>query len=208
MATVKDPDSIPESKEFETFASPSRHSSGMDSQLSDSKFEETTESTTTNLHPALQTFSEMPIWLQDNSFITSSYRPVSHSAKTCLHSWKYMHNESISIFTHLIPAILFLLAQAIVQPIFAARYPDATVGDRIVFAVFMLTATICLGVSAGYHTLLNHSKYVSELSLRCDFVGIVILTIGFFISGVYLGFWCSFKLRWIYWGMVSCLYHF
>lgn len=114
----------------------------------------------------------------------------------------FQHNESISIYSHLIPALLFLLAQAIVHPIFSARYPDATVGDQVVFAVFMITATICLGVSAGYHTLLNHSKRVSELSLRCDFVGIVILIIGFFISGVSVGFYCDQKLRWIYWGMV------
>lgn len=199
MAAVLDPMSNPESKE--SYDSPSRQSSGMDSQFTESK-ETPDSSTIAHQNSALVTFSEMPIWLQDNPFIVSGFRPVSHSAKACLHSWRYMHNESISIFTHLIPALLFLLAQAIVQPIFAARYPDASVGDRVVFAVFMITATICLGVSAGYHTLLNHSKYVSELSLRCDFVGIVVLIIGFFISGVLVGFHCNSKLRWIYWGMV------
>lgn len=117
-----------------------------------------------------------------------------------------MHNETISIYTHLIPAILFLLAQAIIHPLFKVRYPDATVSDRIIFVVFLTTATICLGVSAGYHTLCNHSKRISELTLRCDFVGIVILTLGFFISGVYMGFWCEEKIRWIYWGIVSLFF--
>lgn len=135
-----------------------------------------------------------------------AYRPISHSYRACVCSLTYMHNETISIYTHLIPAILFLLAQAIIHPLFKVRYPDATVSDRIIFVVFLTTATICLGVSAGYHTLCNHSKRISELTLRCDFVGIVILTLGFFISGVYMGFWCEEKIRWIYWGIVSLFF--
>lgn len=155
--------------------------------------------------PALLNYDEMPEWLQANDCIKTGYRPISYSAKACLASWLYMHNESLSIFTHLIPAVLFLLAEAVIQPLFEYRYPDATTADKIIFAIFLTSATICLGVSAGYHTLLNHSKHISELSLRCDFVGIVVLIIGFFISGVYVGFYCNPKLRCIYWAMILAL---
>ncbi len=154
-------------------------------------------------HPRLLTFKEIPEWHRDNNCILAGYRPISHSAEACLASWFYIHNESVSIYSHLIPAILFLLAEAVIHPLFVVRYPNATIGDRLVFVVFLTTATVCLGLSAAYHTLVNHSKRVSGLSLRCDFVGIVTLTQGFFISGIYIGFYCEPKLRWIYWGMVS-----
>jgi adiponectin receptor len=187
----------PDSKES-TASTASRQSSANESKESATFFFQTP--------PTLLTFDQIPAWLQDNDCIRGGYRPISHSVKECLLSWSYMHNESISIFTHLVPAILFLFSEVIIQPLFEARYPGATVADRIVFAVFLSSATICLGISAFYHTLLNHSKQISELSLRCDFVGIVVLTLGFFISGVYIGFYCDQKLRWIYWGMVcvSC----
>jgi adiponectin receptor len=195
MATTPDQFNFSDSKE--STAPSSRQSSGTESK----------ERTTPifRSRPALLSFEEIPVWLQDNDCIRAGYRPISHSTKACIESWFYMHNESISIYSHLIPAILFLLAEVIIQPLFEVRYPDATIADKVVFAVFMTTATICLGLSAGYHTLLNHSKYISELSLRCDFVGIVVLTLGFFMSGVYIGFYCDPKLRWIYWAMVRSL---
>lgn len=200
MATA----AIPEPFVLSDESKESNSESSRQSSATESKEIITSISVFSPCRPALLSFDEIPVWLQDNNCIRSGYRPISHSAKRCFESWFYMHNESISIFTHLVPAILLLFAEAIIQPLFEVRYPDATITDRIVFSVFLTTATVCLGVSAGYHTLLNHSKHISELSLRCDFVGIVILTLGFFISGVYIGFYCDPKVRWIYWGMVCC----
>lgn len=198
-------ETIPDHFVFSDESKESTAESSRQSSAAESKERITPISVFRPSRPALLSFDEIPVWLQDNNCIRSGYRPISYSAKECFGSWSYMHNESISIFTHLVPAILFLFAEAIIQPLFEVRYPDATIADRVVFAVFLTTATVCLGVSAGYHTLLNHSKHISELSLRCDFVGIVILTLGFFISGVYIGFYCDPSLRWIYWGMIIAL---
>jgi hypothetical protein len=39
-------------------------------------------------------FEKVPIWMQDNAFITDAYRPPLFSYKHCLKSLFYQHNES------------------------------------------------------------------------------------------------------------------
>ena len=44
-----------------------------------------------------------------NAALSQGYRPVSGSVKVSLKSLGYTHNETASIFSHLIPAVLALL---------------------------------------------------------------------------------------------------
>lgn len=39
-------------------------------------------------------FEKVPVWMQDNAFITDAYRPPLFSYKHCLKSLFYQHNES------------------------------------------------------------------------------------------------------------------
>ncbi|KAL8801404.1 MAG: hypothetical protein Q9182_004468 [Xanthomendoza sp. 2 TL-2023] len=95
-----------------------------------------------------------------------------------------------------------LACQGIIARILAAKYPDSTIGDRLIFAFFFLSTSVCLGMSTTYHTLMNHSATVSNLWLRLDYVGIIILTLGDFVSGIYLVFYCEPTLQKIYWSMI------
>ena len=61
-------------------------------------------------------------------------------------------------------------------------------------------------MSATYHTLMNYSMRVSDLWLRLDFVGIIALTLGVFVSGIYMVFYCESTLKKMYWAMVCMLY--
>lgn len=151
----------------------------------------------------LQTYDQTPIWHQDNEYIRSGYRLETNSARQCLASWWYIHSETANIFTHLIPTLVSMLCGMMVFPFFNKYYPASTTGDKLVFAFFLFAAAICLGMSATYHTLMNHSSSVSELWLRLDYVGIVILTLGDFVSGIYLIFYCERALQRVYWTMVS-----
>ena len=150
----------------------------------------------------LLSYDEIPEWHQDNDYIRHGYRPVSNSTHACFASWFYLHNETINIFSHLLPGLFFLLAEALIYRYFQLNYPEATIGDRLIFAFFLLTAATCLGMSATYHTLMNHSMRVSELWLRLDFVGIIVLTLGDFVSGIYMVFYCEPTLQKINWAMV------
>jgi adiponectin receptor len=156
-------------------------------------------------HPVLLSFDEMPEWFhrESNQWILHSYRPISGSVHASFYSWLYMHNETVNIYSHLIPAVLFLLGEWHIQQYLVSRYSGVTSTDFIAFSIFVLTAVTCLSLSAIYHTLLNHSKHVEHLCLRLDMLGVVIFILGDLILGVYIIFWCEPLPRNIYWSMVS-----
>ncbi|KAI4279868.1 MAG: hypothetical protein L6R38_004903 [Xanthoria sp. 2 TBL-2021] len=156
-------------------------------------------------HQVLLRYDQIPTWHQDNEYILSGYRPESNSTYLCFASWAYLHNETANIFSHFIPSMVWLACQAIIARVLAIKYPDSTIGDRLIFAFFFLTASVCLGISATYHTLMNHSATVSNLWLRLDYVGIMILTLGDFVSGIYFVFYCEPTLQKVYWSMISTL---
>ncbi|KAJ5669169.1 mPR-like GPCR protein [Penicillium macrosclerotiorum] len=153
----------------------------------------------------LLSFGELPEWQQDNRYIIHGYRPISGSARVSFRSWSYVHNESVNIYSHLIPAAIFLLGEWYIQKYLASRYSNMTGVDLFIFAFFLLTAVICLGLSTTYHTLMNHSHEVEQLWLRLDLIGIVVLTLGDFVSGIYMVFWCEPLQRKIYWSMIGTL---
>ncbi|KAJ5414978.1 hemolysin-III channel protein Izh2 [Penicillium cosmopolitanum] len=156
-------------------------------------------------HATLLSYNEMPDFCQDNAFILDAYRPVSHSTRACFASLFSLHNETINIYSHLIPGILSLVAEGVMYHYLHTRYPKAAIGDYLVFAFFLLTATICLVTSATYHTLTNHSKNVSKLWLRLDFVGIIIFILGEFVSWIGMIFYCESTVKWAYWAMMITL---
>ncbi|KAI6080968.1 mPR-like GPCR protein [Hypoxylon rubiginosum] len=155
--------------------------------------------------PVLLSFDELPEWHQDNEYIRHGYRPISGSAQVSFRSWSYLHNESVNIFSHLIPGIAFLLGEWYIQQYLASRYSQITAADYVIFTLFLLTAVICLGLSTTYHTLINHSNKIEKLWLRFDLIGIIVLTLGDFISGIYMIFWCEPLQRKIYWSMIGGL---
>lgn len=157
--------------------------------------------------PALLSFDEMPEWFrrESNQWIHHGYRPISGSARASFRScWAYMHNESVNIYSHLIPAVLFLLGEWYVQRYLASRYSGVvTAADFVAFSIFLLTAVTCLSLSATYHTLMNHSQHVERLCLRLDMLGVVVFILGDLVLGIYTVFWCEPLPRNIYWSMVS-----
>jgi len=105
--------------------------------------------------PVLLSFDEMPEWFrrENNHWILHGYRPISGSVQVSFGSWSYLHNESVNIYSHLIPAVFFLLAEWYLQQYLTRRYPGVTGADFMAFSIYMLTAVTCLSLSATYHTL-------------------------------------------------------
>ncbi|KAH7016044.1 hemolysin-III related-domain-containing protein [Microdochium trichocladiopsis] len=155
--------------------------------------------------PALLSFDEMPEWFQhdNNQWILHGYRPISGSFRASFRSWWYLHNETVNIYSHLIPAVVFLLGEWYILQDLAGKYSRVTSTDFVAFSFFMLTATICYAFSALYHTLMNHSYTVDHLYHRLDMLGIGIFIVGDIILGVYIIFWCETTLRNIYWSMIG-----
>ena len=155
--------------------------------------------------PTLLSFDEMPDWFRRefNQWILRGYRPISGSIYTSFGSLLYIHNESVNIYSHLIPAILFIPGEWYIQRYLACRYPGLTGADFIAFSIFMLAAITCMSLSAIYHILLNHSQHMEHICLRLDMLGIVIFILGDLVLGIYMVFWCEPLPRNIYWSMVS-----
>lgn len=70
----------------------------------------------------------------------------------------------MNIYTHLFPAIAFLLGAWYVIDYLHSNYTDITAVDSLMLVFFFpLTATTCLGLSTTYHTLIN-----TRLGLRAS----------------------------------------
>ncbi|KAL1998587.1 hypothetical protein VTN02DRAFT_5924 [Thermoascus thermophilus] len=151
----------------------------------------------------LLTIKEIPAWVDANPFILSGYRPASNSARGSLASWTYLHNESCNIYSHLIPAVGVLLAQGFLYHHVSTKYENLTGFDWSILSLQLLSALVCLATSTLYHTLLNHSAQVAHRWLLNDYVGIITLILGNFISGLHFGLYCSEHMKLAYWTLVS-----
>lgn len=153
----------------------------------------------------LLSFDEMPERFQhnNNQWILRGYRPISNSVCVSFRSWSYVHNETVNIYSHLVPAVFFLLGEFYILHYLGGRYSRVTGSDLVVFSIFVLTGTICFASSALYHTLINHSYTVDHLCHQLDMLGIGVFIVGDIALGIYIIFWCETTIRNIYWSMVS-----
>jgi len=145
---------------------------------------------------------ELPHWQQDNHYIHSGYRPQSNSYLKSAKSLGYLHNETVNIYTHLIGAIAATITGSAFYLVLRPRIETATHEDVLVFGCFFLGATACLGMSATFHTLHNHSPSVARIGNALDYLGIVSLIWGSFIPVLYYGFQNQPQLLKTYWTMV------
>jgi adiponectin receptor len=154
----------------------------------------------------LLSYEQVEDWRQESPYIRHGYRELSRSIAKSLQSWLYLHNETVNIYTHLLPVFFIIIAGSFAYYTLLSQYPLTAIDDMVVFAFFLVSAATCFSFSVGFHTLENHSKHVCNLALRCDYVGILVLILGDFISGIRMAFFCELNLRIIYWAMVSRSY--
>lgn len=149
-------------------------------------------------------WDELEHWMQDNHHIYSNYRRASYSYARSFTSIFHIHNETVNIWSHLIPALLSLPGAAVLYTILKPRYDRASSADVAAMSCFFIGAAVCLGMSSTFHTLSNHSPKVSKMWNQLDYAGIACLIAGSFVPSVYYGFWCEPKKQLLYWTMV-CL---
>lgn len=158
---------------------------------------------TTTLHLL---WDDLPPWRRDNAYILSGYRRTSNSYLVSLSSILDIHNETVNIWTHLLGAAGFSAGGLVLYRAAAARYASATDADRLVFACFFAGAFLCLGMSATYHALTNHSAAVAKWGNKLDYTGIVLLIVGSYVPAMYYGLFCHGEMMAWGLGMVSvCL---
>ncbi|KAF0378309.1 putative hemolysin-III channel protein Izh2 [Gigaspora margarita] len=149
-------------------------------------------------------FDELPHWLQDNVDILTCYRRPTYSYIKCFQSLFYIHNESVNIWSHLIGALIFIII-SITTYFFLSAYPTITIWDFIVQYSFLAGVLMCLTFSTLFHSFMCHSEMVCANWNRCDYCGIVFLSIGSMIPIAYYVFYCNKTLRIIYIALVCIL---
>ena len=141
--------------------------------------------------PALLSWDDLPPWRRDNAYIHSGYRHLRASYMHAFTSLFYLHNESVNIWTHLLGAALAIATASYVYVVVHPRYESATEGDVFVFACFFSGAILCLGMSATFHALIDHSEAVAKWGNKLDYTGIVALIVGSYVPALYYGFFCK-----------------
>ncbi|KAF2731050.1 Hly-III related protein [Polyplosphaeria fusca] len=155
--------------------------------------------------PPFLTFSQLPKWYQDNPYILTRYRPVSDSYHACIHSLTYLHNETLNIYTHLLPALVLALLLPTLQLHISRTSPSAPWTDRIILTLTPLAALATFSLSTTYHVLMNHSPFISASCLLADYSGILLLILASFVSGIYVGFYDSAFHQRLYFCMIGAL---
>ncbi|KAK4542148.1 hypothetical protein LTR36_006995 [Oleoguttula mirabilis] len=150
-------------------------------------------------------WNDLPTWSQDNHYIQRGYRPQSNSYSKSVASIGYLHNETVNIWTHLVGATLAAIAGIILHSYIKPRFEMATREDVTAFSCYFLGAVTCLGMSATYHTICNHSEAVARFGNRLDYVGIIFLIWGSFVPSIYYGFSAEPDLIRLYWTMITTI---
>lgn len=147
---------------------------------------------------------EVSNWQQDNKYILTGYRPAKADYLEVLTSLTFLHNETCNVYTHLIGALLLpFFAISFMRILSEPRFFDVSRTDYIVFGFFFFCAECCLLFSALYHLLQVHSHGAEQFWHRMDLLGIVIVTVGTFIPGIYYVFTCDPGMQKLHWTIVS-----
>lgn len=121
-------------------------------------------------------FDEIDAWQQDNHYIRSGYVKETNNFLECIDSLTYWHNESINVYSHLLPALSIFWALSGYLYFLLPRYKDSPEFWEILnFYQFGLAAACCLTLSASFHCFKCHSHKVSKIGNQCDYFGIVVL---------------------------------
>jgi adiponectin receptor len=150
----------------------------------------------------LLALEEAPKWYDINPFILTGYRHQTNSLLACLTSWTYVHNESGNIYSHLIPAVAAIFGHRFLYNYLRAEYTNLKEKDWTIISLQLWAVLVCMSTSTMYHTMICHSAKVAHNCLMYDYIGIITVMLGNFISGIYFGFYCEPRLRLTYWVLV------
>ncbi|KAE8397718.1 hemolysin-III related-domain-containing protein, partial [Aspergillus pseudonomiae] len=130
------------------------------------------------------------------------YWTASNYFRKSFASLAYVHNESVHIYSHLVPAILLSVFSIMLHISPKARYASVSTADTIALGCFVLGAVLCLVISATFHTVQRNSSHIAPIAKEMDYIGIVFLIVGSFIPSIFYGFYCHPILQKLYISML------
>lgn len=165
-----------------------------------------------SIHDALtHIWDEIPDWQRDNCYIRRGYVRETKSFKKTFKALGFVHNETVNIYSHLVPAIITFLTGTCIYGlgtylnIGLPQYPTTTWKDHGIFIFFMFGIVSCLGMSATFHCIKCHSEVVARKGNQLDYLGIVSLVVTSMFGIIYYGYEHGDYERWLYWGLTFSL---
>ncbi|KAJ5692824.1 hypothetical protein N7462_002247 [Penicillium macrosclerotiorum] len=149
------------------------------------------------------TWHEISERQRDNKYILTGYRPDKADYLEIVTSLTFLHNETCNVYTHLIGALLLpFIATVFMRAVGEPHFLNVSGTDYAMFRIFFWCAECCLVFSATYHLIGPHSHGVEQFWHRMDLLGIVIVTVGTFIPGIYYIFYCDPGLQKFHWAII------
>lgn len=143
----------------------------------------------------LYSFNDLPEWQKDNEYIHTGYIKETNSYMEIIKSLMYLHNESVNIYTHLLPGIVCLLILlGVLEHTTMPIYITTSYSDYWIINFFFLGVLFCFSMSATFHCFKAHSERISIFGNKLDYLGIVFLIISSMVSIMYYGFYDKFPL--------------
>jgi predicted membrane channel-forming protein YqfA (hemolysin III family) len=150
--------------------------------------------------------NQAPPW-QKQKHILRGYR-IGLSMKETILSLFALHNETMNVWTHLVGSLYFLCTLLYNGPVLSKISSSATVQSAMLptwpLSIYAISATLCMGLSAIFHLLLNYDYQMNKFVSSLDYAGISILIAGSFFPVLEYGF-CNSGTRCLYLGGLSIL---
>ncbi|CAK9438422.1 uncharacterized protein LODBEIA_P26460 [Lodderomyces beijingensis] len=144
-------------------------------------------------------YHELDKWQQDNHFIKSGYVKETSSYWASFKSLGYLHNETVNIYSHLLPSsISFWVILYYIN--FRLTMYDNYLGiwEKLNFLQFALACTFCLFMSSIFHCMKSHSHKVSRFGNQLDYFGIIILISSSLISIILFAYYDFPLQKWVF----------
>jgi len=135
----------------------------------------------------LHAYDELPAWMKDNHFIRTGYR-VQFSVALCFKSLFKLHNETWSIWTHLIGFLSIFVLSFFMFGWFIPKGYSGT--DVFIISVFLIGAQCQMLFSTVFHMFGCHSPRVYSWLAKLDYSGISLMIVGSYYPPMYYGFYC------------------
>jgi adiponectin receptor len=150
------------------------------------------------------TWHKVPEWQLGNRYILSGYRLEKADYLEIFTSLTFLHNETCNVYTHLVGALLLpLITTAFMRALHRSQFLNVSGTDCVMFGIFFWCVESCLVFSAAYHLMGSHSHKVEQFRHGMDLLGIVIVRVATFVSGIYYIFICESNLQKLHWVIVS-----
>lgn len=146
---------------------------------------------TTSLQHTLS-WEDLPSWMQSDPYIRRGYRRQLNSFSACLWSIFHLHNESVNIWSHLLPTLFYLSVLLATDYSILHNGVDISTADNAVIQTYVFGSIMCLIFSvrlprvsdctstllipqqAWFHIVAAHSEQVATRFLKLDYLGILL----------------------------------